>query len=260
MRRPPETILRRRKRRANPALYELIQSRSASRAAQPVADPEPAMPSSQPPTGDSTNWLSPGRTIRVPIGYLFLAAAALILVVVFVYMFGYQHGERSSQLEFGDLAGRTGPARSGEIAQDPMARDSGRRGVGSVGSAQLADPQPATGRSNTGSAVRNRGLWGAPQSDPREAGLNYFVLIHTQRANAIKLAEFCRAESLEAYVVKARNMAQYQVIVLPGYRRGAREHEQIRTLERTIKQVTRKWKLRINSRDDLSYYPVRYDG
>ncbi len=175
-------------------------------------------------------------------------------------MFGFQHGERSTQLQFGDLADGTGPARSDEIAQDPMARDLGPPRVGSGGSAQFANPGPAAVRSNTAWAVMNRDLWGVPQSDPREAGLNYFVLIHTQRANAIKLAEFCRAESLEAYVVKARNMAQYQVIVLPGYSKGGREHEQIRALERTIKAVTRKWKLRINSRDDLSYYPVRYNG
>ncbi len=256
MRKPPETILRRGKRRGNPALYELIQSRSASRAVPPLPEPEPAASSPPPPTGESIKWLSPGRTIRVPIGYLFLAAAALILVVVFVYMFGYQRGERASQLEFGDLAGRTGPARSHEIAQDPMARDSGP----GVGSARFADREPYAVRSNTGSAVGNRDLWGAIQSDPREAGLNYFILIHTQRANAVKLAKFCRAESLEAYVVKARNMDQYQVIVLPGYRKGAREHAQITALERSIKEVTRKWKLRVNSRDDLSYYPVRYDG
>lgn len=257
MRKPAEKIFRRSKRRSNPALYELIQARSTSRAVPPVADPEPATPSSQPQTGDSINWLSPGRTIRVPIGYLFLAAAALILLVVFVYMFGFQHGERSTQLQFGDLADGTAPARSPAIAQDPMARDTGPAGAGS---AQLAGSQPAAVRSNTAWAVTNRDLWGVPRSDPREAGLNYFVLIHTQQANAIKLAKFCRAESLEAYVVKAKNMDQYQVIVLPGYSRGAREDQQIIALERTIKQVTRKWKLRVNSRDDLSYYPVRYNG
>ena len=207
------------------------------------------------PTGESTNWLSPGRTIRVPIGYLFLAAAALILVVVFVYMFGFQHGERSNQLQFGDLANGNTRDRNAEIAQDPMARDFGS----GVGSAQLANREPRV-LSNTGSTATNGDFGRTVVSDPREAGLNYFILIHTQRANAVKLANFCRAESLEAYVVKARNMNQYQVIVLPGYRRGYREHEQIRALERTIKEVTRKWKLRVNSRDDLSYYPVRYDG
>ena len=106
----------------------------------------------------------------------------------------------------------------------------------------------------------NGGAWGPPESDPREVGLNYFILIHTQHENAATLANFCRKESLEAYVVKAKNMDQYQVIVLPGYRKGGRELDQIRTLERRIKAVTQKWKIRINPRDDLSYYPDRYDG
>ncbi len=242
------------KRRTNPALYELIQARQGNRAAAPTPDPEPTAVA--PTTSESIGWFSPGRTIRLPVGYLFLAAAGLILLGVFAYMFGYQHGERATELQFGDLADRTGAIPSAQIAQDPMATDS-RAGGGSPRSATYG---PAVRRSSTGSMVTNAGRWGPIQSDPREAGLNYFILIHTQRENAIKLANFCRNESLEAYVVKAKNMNQYQVIVLPGYRKGARELEQIRDLERRIKAVTRMWKLRINPRDDLSYYPDRYDG
>lgn len=258
MRKPAETIFRRRgKRRSSPALYELIQRRSDSRSAPPAPGPEQAAPSPPQPTGESINWLSPGRTIRLPIGYLFLGAAALILVVVCVYMFGYRHAERSTELQFGDLADGNTWDRNAEIAQDPMARDFG---PGGVGSARLAGREPAPVLSSTGSATRAGGFGGRVESDPREAGLNYFILIHTHRKNAIKLADFCRAESLDAYVVKARNMNQYQVIVLPGYRKGAREAAPIIALERRIKEVTRKWKLRVNSRDDLSYYPVRYNG
>ena len=243
------------KRRSNPALYELIQARQGSRAA-PLTPAPKSTTAAAPTTGEPIGWFSPGRTIRLPIGYLFLGAAGLILLAVSAYMFGYQHGERATELQFGDLAGRTDGIPSAQIAQDPMATDS-RRGTGS--------PRPnsygaTAGRSNTGPRFTNGGRGGLVQSDPREAGFNYFILIHTQRENAIKLANFCRDESLEAYVVKAKNMDQYQVIVLPGYRKGARETEQIRDLERRIKAVTRKWKLRINPRDDLSYYPDRYDG
>ena len=241
------------KRRSNPALYELIQARQGSRAAPLTPEPKPTAAATT--TGESIGWFSPGRTIRLPVGYLFLASAGLILLAVFAYMFGYQHGERATELQFGDLADRTGATPSAQIAQDPMATDS-RAGAGSPRPATYG---PAGRRSSTGSMVTNGGRWGLVPSDPREVGLNYFILIHTQRENAIKLANFCRNESLEAYVVKAKNMDQYQVIVLPGYRKGARETEHIRDLERRIKAVTRKWNLR-NPRDDLSYYPDRYDG
>ena len=242
------------KRRTNPALYELIQARQGNRAAPLTPAPQPT--AAAPTTGESIGWFSPGRTIRLPIGYLFLASAGLILLAVFAYMFGYQHGERATELQFGDLADRTGAIPSAQIAQDPMATDS-RAGRGSPRSATYG---PAGRRSNTGSMVTNADPWGPVPSNPREVGLNYFILIHTHFENAVKLAKFCRKESLEAYVVKAKNMDQYQVIVLPGYRKGARETEQIRDLERRIKAATRKWKLRINPRDDLSYYPDRYDG
>ncbi len=242
------------KRRTNPALYELIQARQGSRAAPLTADPKPVT-AAAPTTGESIGWFSPGRTIRLPIGYLFLAAAGLILLAVSAYMFGYQHGERATELQFGDLAGRTDGIPSAQIAQDPMATDA-RVGGGSPRSATYGPVR----RSSTGSMVTNADPWGPVPSNPREIGLNYFILIHTHFENAVKLAKFCRKESLEAYVVKAKNIDQYQVIFLPGYRKGARETEQIRALERRIKAVTQKWKLRINPRDDLSYYPDRYDG
>ena len=241
------------KRRTNPALYELIQARQGSRAAPLTPAPKPT--AAAPTTGESIGWFSPGRTIRLPIGYLFLAAAGLILLAVSAYMFGYQHGERATELQFGDLAGRTDGIPSAQIAQDPMATDS-RAGAGSPRPATYG---PAGRRLSTSSIDTKGGRWGPVPSDPREVGLNYFILIHTQRENAIKLANFCRDESLEAYVVKAKNIDQYQVIFLPGYRKGARELEQIRTLERRIKLVTQKWNLR-NPWDDLSYYPDRYDG
>ncbi len=241
------------KRRTNPALYELIQARQGKRAAAPTPDPQPI--AAAPTTGESIRWFSPGRTIRLPIGYLFLAAAGLILLAVSAYMFGYQHGERATELQFGDLAGRTDGIPSAQIAQDPMATDS-RVGAGSPRSTSYG---AAAGRSDTGPMFTNADPWGPVPSNPREVGLNYFILIHTHFENAVKLAKFCRNESLEAYVVKAKNIDQYQVIFLPGYRKGARETEQIRDLERRIKAVTQKWNLR-NPRDDLSYYPDRYDG
>ena len=51
-----------------------------------------------------------------------------------------------------------------------------------------------------------------------------------------------------------------QVVVLPGYARGERYSEQGRAVEAGIQEVARKWKLQVNPRDDLAYYPELYHG
>ena len=95
--------------------------------------------------------------------------------------------------------------------------------------------------------------------EPREDGVNYFVLIHTKRANAIRLAAFCREYGLEAFAIRAKKLNLYKVVVLPGYRRGERDAEEVRALERHIKDVAQKWHLQVSSRDDLAYYPEKFD-
>ncbi|MHC4789568.1 MAG: hypothetical protein ACYS8K_10255, partial [Planctomycetota bacterium] len=102
--------------------------------------------------------------------------------------------------------------------------------------------------------------WGPILSDPREPGKNYFVLIHTQRGSALRLAQFSRDNGVEAYVIKANNLSLYKVVALPGYGRGERSADFVEALERRIEEVTRKWKLQVNPRDDLAHYPEKFEG
>jgi hypothetical protein len=102
--------------------------------------------------------------------------------------------------------------------------------------------------------------WGPVLSDPREAGKNYFVLIHTRRDGAVMLAEFSRAHGVEAYAVRAKNLSLYKVIALPGFGGGERSTEFVTDLERRIEEVFRSWKLQVNPRDDLAHYPEKFEG
>ena len=80
------------RKRSSPALYELIHARSARAAAshqQQVEDSPPA-----PAVSQSLGWLSPGRTVRLPVGYLLLGSAAGIVLLIIAYMVGYKRAER----------------------------------------------------------------------------------------------------------------------------------------------------------------------
>ncbi len=245
------------RKRSNPALYELIHARSARAAAPPQQQIEESPPA--PPVGQSLGWLSPGRTIRLPVGYLLLGSAAGIVLLIIVYMVGYKRAERVVGAELQpDLVIRDQEALPDGRPQDPMAK----RFEGWTPPARPAEAVKALdtlpGDADRPSAWPDR--WGPILSDPRQGEHNYFVLIHTRRDSALRLARFCREQGLEAYVVQAKNVSLFRVIALPGYTRGQRDSEEVRALERRIVEAARKWKLQVNPRDDLAYYPERFEG
>ena len=244
-----------RRKSSSPALYELIRARQAPPAPMAAEDEEAA----EAPAEPSLRWLSPGRTIRLPVGYLLLATAALILCLSVAYVVGHSRGERLARAEYEqqwladhEVAWPVPPPER-PLRSEPQ---TGSRGSipAPVGGEDVPHPQPLS------QGERGEEGWGPILSDPRRPGHNYFVLIHTKRENAVELARFCRDRGVEAYVVAVKNVSLYRVIVLPGYVRGERDSEQVRDLERRIVEVARKWKLQVNPRDDLAYYPEKFEG
>ncbi|MHC4126795.1 MAG: hypothetical protein ACYTE6_11790 [Planctomycetota bacterium] len=228
------------KRHIGPALYELMRGRR----------PEPR--EAEPPPPETAAWgsLSPGRTVRLPIGYLLLAAAVILVAVVVAFTVGYGRGQDRTKTEF---------------EQQWLASNEQTVVVPPPEAVGAAPPRPAPARpepADTTGAEPARGTpeWGQILSDPREAGKNYFVLIHTRRESAVRFAEFSREHGVEAYVIRAKNLSLYKVVALPGYGRGERSADFVLALERRIEEVARKWKLQVNPRDELSHYPEKYEG
>jgi hypothetical protein len=225
------------RKQIGPALYELMRGRRPeSRTAEPRS-----------PETTDWGWLSPGRTLRVPVGYLLLAAAVVCTAVAASFTIGYGRGEARTRAEIEQqwLATTQPTLPPPESRPEPAPR---------------TPPAPAAVETPEGPAPAEGPGWGPIQSDPRQPGKNYFVLIHTQRDNAVRLAQFSRDHGVEAYVVRAKNLSLYKVVALPGYERGERSADFVRALERQIEEVFRRWKLQINPRDDLAHYPEKYEG
>jgi len=268
------------KKRSVPALYELFNKDISPRAvaasvpykiskSKPEQKPEP-QPEPEPhedqevntvdePSSEGFSWFSPGSSMRVPIGYIFLSIAAVLVIIIGTFTFGHLRGGQEKEREFGDFGPLNTNRDSPLIAQDPMGQDSQPIIMGGNGDFDTSSINALARTAGFANASVNS-EWGPRESDPRQEGYNYYILIHTTRKNARKLAQFCRDERIRAYVVKPGRMNQYQVIVLPGYRRGGSNSAEIIQLKSRLKAVTRKWNLHVNSRDDLSYYPERYDG
>ncbi len=224
----------------NAALYELMGKRPA----------EPEGPRHPPAPETGSGWFGAGHTLRLPVGYILLAVGGGILLLALAFSAGYVRGHRQATtiLEQEWLATHQGalPVPPPEVQPALVQRSETGAPTKTTAVTPLAPAKP----SGPGQVL----------SDPRVEGLNYFILIHTQRDNAVELARFCRQGGVEAYAVPVKNGVLYRVLMLPGYAAGDRSSEPVRALEQRIAEVIRKWKLQVNPRDELAYYPERFGG
>jgi hypothetical protein len=225
-------------RRNGPVPYELIgRTRGWSTLGSRPVDSESA------PIG-------PGRAVRVPAGYLLIAAVAIVAVMVGVFAWGFSRGE---------AAARSATARTLEAA---VAARSVRDPLG--GGEALQRPRDLDGTEPAGASPPSRD-WqdsdGRVTGDPRRVGLNYFVLAHATVETSPDLVAFCRNQGLEAHVVADHNGALRKVIVTPGYADGARRSETVQALERRIRDVGLSWKAQRRGNADFSgAYPELFRG
>lgn len=215
-------------RRGGPALYELLDSKRGS-----------AVPPGGLAGGSVRAKLDP-RALRM----LVFVAIALALIVV-AYLVGVGRGERIGRAA---VEGAASGAASGVAAADrepaprlgPSAGGSG--GVTGMGDgARTENPASVNGGGTlpqgAGPGTTEVGLGPASAGDPREVGLQYFVLCSTLEPNAIKVVEFCRSKGLDAYVVPDQNGRLREVTVLPGFASGERSSPAIKELEERIRKV-----------------------
>lgn len=246
------------KRSSLPALYELMGTRSHS---APHVD-RGRVVSKPPPAAEETegSWLSPGRLLRVPVGYLLLAFALAVTLIIVAFSVGYKQAQEvvSQQYQQDLLLNsasldslKTNDPLMGAITEyRPPARES------LVRSAAL--PEPRTRETPLTTNVSASG-WGEIFSDPRQNGLNYFILIETSREGARRVVRFCRENGLETYAIRRKNARLYRVIALPGFISSDRSDSSIRSLEALIHRVGDKWKRDESGTTDFrDKYPSLY--
>ena len=263
------------KRSVQPALYEMMRSRGLTSAAQAgtrdreseVQERDEAIelmrddaPSASPVVERLMALLSPGRTVRLPVGYMLLACAGILLLLVGAYVIGVNAG-KAIQRERLAANFDISPPPSG--VTDPLTREpkpSGSPPGPSNGGVLSGDRGGAAPKDNVSAAGRPQSQWGpvVPASDPRQKGWNYFVAAETTAAGAKRLAEFCRANGLETYVVPGKNGSR--VIVFPGFE-GPRGAPEVIALEERIHQVGDKYKSANRHETNMhDAYPAKYDG
>lgn len=227
-------------------------------------DPRTSDASGSPVLERVIDFLKPGHTVRIPVGYFFLACASVLVLLVAIYMIGVSVGKSIQTADYRERLGEgfeISLQRGG--VNDPLTNASvmdSRASELSAGPTRILGNESSSPRTAGGLSPGMSDEWGPvqPAVDPRQPGWNYFIAATNTAARCLSLAEFCRASGLETYVIPHKNGAQ--VIVFPGFQ-GSRQAPEVKALEQRIHQIGDKYKAanryETNMRDA---YPARYGG
>ncbi len=225
-------------RRGSPALYELMGS-SRGKTSTPTV---------------STRRAGSAKPARAPIDraklrLLAFIGGALILFVV-VYLLGVSRGSQVGRGET-EVADATGAQQAAQAPATQTAAPRGastQPGTGARAAGPSENKQPApTPQSGTpaGQAPRanvDSGV-GSPLPpaqrgvDPRQAGLQYYVIASVLEGNADKVVAFCREHGLDAWVVPDHNGRLREITVLPGFSKSETKGPVAKALEARIRKV-----------------------
>jgi hypothetical protein len=246
-------------RKSGPALYELMRRGGAS------ADPGAARPSAggkvrdgglQPFAGSDAKWLA--------------WASVFVVALVAAYFVGVTRGERVGRAQA--IAEREeelrllseGRPSTPPTAQVPAAQQQPDRSASSAG----ASENQASGASG---ALAQNGLSEpidpnfpplppAPAGlDPRQSGLNYFVIAAPPEGRADDIVRFCRERGLDAYAVVGDTARLREVVVLPGFPKSELSGPAATQLKKRIRAVGVLHKAAVRGNPDFGdMYPKLY--
>lgn len=250
-------------RRKGPALYELLGTRPVNKpggSRAPVEDPVD-------PDEDSAFGIKPGRSIRLPVGYLFFAIAGVIALIIAGYMFGYHQRDRVAEQErLRMLTGENpGSGGGGSGITDPLnSGSSSQRGSNTSGSSNQggsgSTPQNQTG-SRTGSPLTNVWFVRDGVSDPRERGRNYFMLATNYPWDeAERAALFLGRNGVGTVVYPSSRSGRWNLSTRRGFEGGTFRDSEAQALVEEIKRLGRQFRSQERGATDFDdLYPALYN-
>jgi hypothetical protein len=208
-------------RKGGPALYELLSNPKAAPLAGGAARPSAPTAAFSGSQTQVIAWIAVG-----------------VVAVVIAYLVGVNRGERLGRAAYSE-----------EREQERQLLDGGRPATAGAASGNEGRGNEGQGASENRAQVdgngisRGQALEDGPLpplqmgADPRQAGLNYFVIATVSPPSAIATAQFCRDKGLDAYVVPSNNVRFSEVIVLPGFPASDRSSTAVKGLEARIRKV-----------------------
>ena len=206
------------------------------------------------------------RSVRVPVGFLWLLAIAVLGLAALSYAFGVGRGRAAGFSEGFSAKVSDDNARTlARAVNDPLKQDAStvsvtpQKGFPST-SATSSVNSVTVAKSNTQNNSKS-GAKGdskpdpepASNEDPREKGVNYLTLARPSPDQAEGMLAFCRAEGLAAHLVLDNNAKLRKIIVTPGLRSAsALQTKDGQDLFAKVKSVGLLWKAQKKGNKDFS--------
>ena len=249
------------RRRGAPTLYEL--SKGSGRSSMTSG--------SGGLSGGSTPSISllgheSARSVRVPVGFLWLLGVAVLGFSALTYAFGVGRGRASGYAEGVSAQLTENNTRAmARTVNDPMKQGAASVSVTPQKPLPAVDSKmPANSVTVNKSAAQNNSkadsksdskspTAGDSNADPREKGVNYLTLARPAADQAEAMLAFCRAEGLAAYLVLDNNAKLRKIIVTPGLRTNAAlQTKDGQELLAKVKSVGLRWKALKKGNKDFS--------
>lgn len=205
-----------------------------------------------------------GRRLNLPMGYVFIAAALVLISWIGAYSIGYKRAEGAIEAEriarltttadplrsdaatsADDRAALTAPLRTPNSRPTPQVSSNGPTGMG------FPDQGARRQQANRGGATANRPASVLP-SATFEEGLNYLVIANYHKDEALLAAAFLLENGVQAAVVPVNNGATWRVVGLRGFtgeQMRAGEHRQYRE---SVEVLGRSWERDHGGSDNFS--------
>lgn len=200
-------------RKNEPALYELISQKQTHSLTKMAEGEDPEFED----VDLEHNLITPGRSVRMPLGTIGVFVAVGIAMIMISYMLGFRKGSAIAREDYANrlYEQHSSPTLS-EVKPSEVVVSQPKIPILTPDIEQLPKQAPTPTTSESTVSTRIAPMNGGIMSDPRVSGMWYFTLMQTTSAGATKLAIFCRARGLETYVISSDNTDLYRVIALPG--------------------------------------------
>ncbi|TVQ65134.1 MAG: hypothetical protein EA379_00385 [Phycisphaerales bacterium] len=259
--------------RKGPALFELVSDRTPRQQVRPQTDAgaaAPARPTPRPTpvvadAADGAWWRGGGRSLRIPVGYVFVAGAIVFALCIGFFVLGAHQGGRAERERYARDASAAwlGPD------SDPLNDAAPGSGAGPVQQATRptqAVPDPAQ---SAPTRATNRSQQTAPAPATGGArlgeGLNHFIIARLGPDEAHRAAAFLRSHGLDVGVFAADNPRFREVIALRGFGAGSGPDgvggSEANALRSDIRRVGRLYKAQASGPTDFAdVYAFRIDA
>ena len=202
-------------RRSGPTLYEVMsRSAAASGRSTPSRQPHVTSESERPA---ASRLISPGRVVRLPVGFMWMGIGGIILLIALAFAMGYSRGNTTAASEARKIAeGLDERLREGSRVRDPLVVEQEQSPI----PARVIDEAPKIPIKAPRRAVQSRASEAgdySPDEDVRKVGMAYFFAETPLKGRAREIVQFIRDNGLDAIQISAEDERFRQIIVLPGF-------------------------------------------